>query len=348
MKNIHYKRTLDCQQKLKDEKLDAFLTTDPKDSFYLTGFHQNEGFYILVTQKEVYAFVVKMLYDHFKQTCNWAEVIIYEDFYTALSSKIKELRIKKYAFDATSTVYFQATKLMDIGFSTVNSFLKEFKMIKENEEFENLKKACEIAAKTFEIIKPRIKTGMREIDVAREIEYIMQKLGASTRSFETIVGFGSNSALPHHHTSQRRLKKNEVVLLDFGCIYNRYCSDITRTFFYGNPDEEFKKIYAIVEKAQKQAVKYAKDGVKAKDVDKIARDIISENGYGQYFIHGTGHGVGLLIHEPPTLNPRSEDILKHGMSVTVEPGIYLYGKFGIRIEDTIYITKKNSKILTKI
>ncbi|MGC8867628.1 MAG: M24 family metallopeptidase, partial [Elusimicrobiales bacterium] len=168
----------------------------------------------------------------------------------------------------------------------------------------------------------------------------------STRSFDTIVAFGENSALPHHETSERKLRRNEAVLIDFGCIYHRYCSDMTRTFFYGKPTEEFLKVYKTVELAQKKGIEAVKEGVLSDEIDKICRQTISEHGYGQYFIHGTGHGVGLDIHEDPTLNPKTSIKLLQGMTITIEPGIYLYGKFGVRIEDTVCVRKDGCEIMT--
>jgi len=344
--NIHEIRTDELQKKLKKQKIDGILITSVNDLFFVTGFHQDRTI-LLLTGDKLYSFIPKMFYDDFKNTTPWAEIVIYENLYDDIENKIKELKLKKIVFDPTTSFYDEAKKFMDMGAKPLSGFIKEFRMIKKLDEFESIKRSCHIAAKAFGIIKPKIKEGVKEIEVARELEYIMQKLGAQTRSFETIVGFGPNAALPHHETSERKLKKNEVVLMDFGCVYKRYCSDMTRTFFYGKSTGEFLKVYSIVEKAQKEGIKISKEGVLSKEVDRVARDIISENGYGQYFTHGTGHGVGLEIHEEPYLNTRSSVKLQKGMSVTIEPGIYLYGKFGVRIEDTIYIEKNKAEILTK-
>lgn len=343
--NIHQERTIELQKKLKKEKKDAILFSTPKEVFFLTGFHQDRTF-LLVTQHELYAFLPKMFFEHFSRTCNWAKISIYENPYECINQKINNLKIKDIFFDSSSTLYDEAKRYIEMKFKPVSGFLKEFRMIKKSEEFDNLKKSCKIAAKAFSIIKTKIKKGIKEIEIARELEYIMKKMGASERSFETIVAFGSNAALPHHETSERKLKNDEVVLIDFGCIYKRYCSDMTRTFFYGKPTEEFIKIYKIVEEAQKNGIKAAKEGIKSNELDSICRETIAKSGYGQYFTHGTGHGVGLEIHEEPWINPRYSTTLKEGMTITIEPGIYLYNKFGIRIEDTVYIKKNGCEILT--
>lgn len=343
--NIHFERAAGVQNKLKKEKKQAIIFSTPKEVFYLTGFHQDRTF-LIITQKEIYALLPKMFYDHFNQVCSWAKVQVYENPYDCISKKISDLKLTDVYFDGSVTLYDEAKKFEDMKIKNTSGFLKEFRMVKKGEELENLKKSCQIAAKAFRIIKPKIKAGIKEIEIARELEYTMMKMGASSKSFETIVAFGPNSALPHHETSERKLKKNEVVLIDFGCIYKRYCSDMTRTFFYGKPNDEFIKVYRIAESAQKNAIKALREGINSNEIDKICREIISEHGYGQYFTHGTGHGVGLDIHEEPWINPRTSTKLTEGMTVTVEPGIYLYGKFGIRIEDTLYVKKDGADILT--
>lgn len=343
--NIHYERTVELQKKLKKEKKDGIVFSTPKEVFFLTGFHQDRTF-LLITKSEVYAFIPKMFYEHFLEICNWAKVSVYENPYDCIKQKVDSLKLKKIVFDGSTTLYDEAKRYLEMNFEPVSGFLKEFRMIKKAEELENLKKACKIVSKAFSIIKNKIKAGVKEIEIARELEYIMKKLGSSERSFETIVAFGPNSALPHHETSERKLKRNEVVLVDFGCIYKRYCSDITRTFFYGKPTEEFLKVYNIVKEAQKNGINSAKEGIKSNELDQICRETIAKEGYGQYFTHGTGHGLGLEIHEEPWINPRYSIELKEGMTITIEPGIYLYGKFGVRIEDTVYIKKDGCEILT--
>jgi len=344
--SIYKERIKDIQSLLKEKGLDGIIITTPLEIFFFSGFHQDRTI-LLITKNEVFAFLPKMFVDHFKEKVDFIEIITYDNLNEEVVSKIEKLKYKKIIFDPETENYEQGKYWIKNGLKEFKGLVKSLRIIKKEQELKNLKKACSISAKTFEIIKPKIKEGISERQVALEMEYIMQKMGASGKSFELIVAFGANSALPHHETSERKLKKNEAVLLDFGCIYGRYCSDITRTFFYGKPNPEFTKIYKIVEEAQKAGVKHARDGILAKDIDKICRDHISEKGYGQYFTHGTGHGVGLQIHEEPYLNTKSNSILKKGMTVTVEPGIYLYGKFGVRIEDTIYISKNGAEVLTK-
>ena len=211
-----------------------------------------------------------------------------------------------------------------------------------------LRESNRIAYLTYEYIKPRIKTGMTEFEVAAEMERFMRARGATSTSFFTIVAFGENTADPHHETSGRKLKAEEAVLIDFGCVYKGYCSDITRSWWHGKKEPaEYAKIWKIVDKARKQGIKAVGIGIPSKKVDAVSRGIISAAGYGPYFTHGTGHGVGIEIHEEPYNSQESSAVLSEGNIVTVEPGIYLPGKYGVRLEDTVAVSKTGAKILTK-
>jgi Xaa-Pro aminopeptidase len=209
--------------------------------------------------------------------------------------------------------------------------------LKDKGEIESISRACQIADNAFLKLLKEIKEGMTENDVAATLEYLMRKEGASGTSFDTIVGFGENSSVPHHETGTRKLKFGDIVLIDFGCKYNGYCSDCTRTFLFGDDGkhEEFKQAYAHVLKAHMLVKEKLTSGVSCKDADGIARNYLKEHGLDTYFTHSVGHGIGINIHEYPTISPKSDSILKNGMVFSDEPGVYLEGKFGIRIEDTI-------------
>ncbi len=209
--------------------------------------------------------------------------------------------------------------------------------IKSDEELKNIKKACDIAEKSWLAVLPFIKEGITEKQLAAELEYNFRKNGAGGTSFDTIVAFGKNAAVPHHETGDTKLKKNECVLMDFGCTYKGYCSDMTRTMFFGTPDEEFEKVYLAVLLAHKTAAEKIKAGITGKDADKYARDVLDSLGYGKYFTHSLGHGIGVNIHEFPTLSPKGEATLEDGMVFSDEPGVYINGKFGVRIEDSCYM-----------
>jgi Xaa-Pro aminopeptidase len=190
----------------------------------------------------------------------------------------------------------------------------------------------------FDSILKSIKPGVTETEISAEMEYTMKKLGAKGPSFETIIAAGKRSAMCHGTATDHPLQKGDAVVLDFGVIYRNYCSDMTRTIFIGEPDGELKKIYGIVLKAQLAALDCLVSGLRAYDADKVARDIITEAGYGTNFGHSLGHGVGVEIHEEPRLSSKSEDILQDGMVFSVEPGIYVEGLGGVRIEDMVVLT----------
>lgn len=213
------------------------------------------------------------------------------------------------------------------------------KTVKTPEELLIIAKAEAIGDKTFEHLLDYIKVGMTELEIADEVERTMRSLGAEGLSFPTIAVSGVNSNQPHGEPSDRKIGEGDFLTLDIGCVYRGYCSDMTRTVAIGYATDEMKKIYDIVLEAQLAGLEMVKAGVKCFDVDKASRDVIEEAGYGEFYIHGTGHGVGTEVHEPPTLNARSSEVLKENQAVTVEPGIYLPDKFGVRIEDLVIVTE---------
>jgi len=345
--NIHAKRIKDLQGLLKRERLDAIVVTRNLDIGFLTGYHMDD-YLLLVSRNAAWGIVPNMLLEDFKAKAPHVQPVVPEGgFEQAVLDLRRKYKLAKTAFDPEYETYNRGNLWRKNGLAEKGGLVGSLRAIKEGQEAQDLRKACLIAGKAFALIKPRIKTGRTELSVYRELEDIMQAMGAKGPSFNLIVGFGPNSALPHHVSSERRLKNNEAVLLDYGCVYNHYCSDITRTYFHGRPTEEFKKVYSIVLASQKAGLAKVKAGVNAIAVDKACRDAISDAGYGQYFIHGTGHGIGLEIHEFPRVNTRVDVALRAGMAVTVEPGIYLNGKFGVRIEDSVLVTRTGCEILTK-
>ena len=225
--------------------------------------------------------------------------------------------------------------------------ISNLRMVKTSEEIEKIAMAESIGDKAFEHILGYIKVGMTEKDIALELEYTMKKLGAEGLSFDTIAASGPNSSLPHAVPSDRQIQEGDFLTMDFGCIYQGYCSDMTRTIYIGHkPSNKQQEIYDIVLRAQQEAMKYIRPGVKGSEVDAVARDIITAAGYGEYFGHGLGHSVGLYIHEEPRCSRKCDTVLEAGMTMTVEPGIYLPGEFGVRIEDLVVVTPEGYKNLT--
>jgi len=212
----------------------------------------------------------------------------------------------------------------------------------------NFLKSIQIAEKVFNEVEDFLRPGLSEKEVASFIRKSLKKNGAQKESFKIIVASGPRSALIHGFSSDRVIKKDDIVMLDFGALYKGFRSDITRTYLLGKPNEKQRRIHALLFKAQRSAITKVKAGVPAKIIDKTARDIIEKSGFGKYFRHSTGHGIRNKVHEPPHVNQRSESILKDGDVITIEPGIYMDNWGGMRIEDMVLVTKKGCKVLTKV
>ena len=220
--------------------------------------------------------------------------------------------------------------------------------VKSSDAIVGMRRAQWITDLVFNEIRPFIKPGVTENELAARIDYYHRKHGASQMAFETIVAFGENSALPHARPTHRKLEADECVLMDFGGIVDGYASDMTRTLYWGSPNEEFRSAYASVRKAQNEAIKKVGEGVCCSEVDRAARSSLTEDGLGEFFCHSTGHGIGLEVHEWPSLSARSDTILKKGFTVTIEPGVYFPDKFGIRIEDTVIVQSHGYQRLSQI
>lgn len=222
----------------------------------------------------------------------------------------------------------------------LDPIINKCRIIKNNDELSYITKAAYLVDETFKNLCKETLTGKSEKEIAALIDYIMRSLGSKGSSFETIVAISENAANPHHVPNDRVVKKGDSIVLDFGAICNGYSSDITRTVFIGKPDCERKKIYNIVKKAQYNAINAVVEGRSIKEIDIAARKTIEQYGYGQYFIHRTGHGIGLDVHEEPYITAENDEILMNGMVFTIEPGIYIDKKIGIRIEDDILVNDK--------
>ncbi len=229
-------------------------------------------------------------------------------------------------------------KIIDISHEIVN-----MRAIKDEVELERIKRAGEITSGAMKMGMERLTNHASEKQIAGIIDMTMKSMGAEDYAFPSIVAFGENTAYPHHIPTDRYLGKNDIALFDIGAKYQGYCFDSTRTFIFNNT--EARKIYEIVLQAQLEAIDQVRDGVNASEIDRIARRVIEKAGYQKYFIHSTGHGVGVEIHESPSISINSRDVLRENMVITVEPGIYLKGKFGVRIEDTLIVTKGKPIVL---
>lgn len=235
----------------------------------------------------------------------------------------------------------------DVVWEPVSEFLAEAVAQKQAEEVDAIRRAQAITDQVFEDLLPLIRPGVRERELAAEILYRQRRLGAERESFEPIVASGPNAALPHARPTDRMVRPNELVLMDFGCVVDGYASDMTRTVAVGEPGEEMRRVYDIVLRAQAAGLDAVAPGRSGRDIDEAARRVIRESGYGEAFSHSLGHGVGMDVHEWPRLSAQADHVLPVGVVVTVEPGIYLPGRFGIRIEDLIYLGPAGKENLTR-
>ena len=264
--------------------------------------------------------------------------IVFEDKSLTVAEYREMSREIAEAFKKYFSEYEEKLRSSLMNWIPAGDILERERRIKTPEEIELLRQAEVIGDAAFSDILKILKPGMTELEVAAEIEYSLKKHGAEGLSFDTIAASGINSSKPHAIPGRKKLENGDFLTMDFGCVYEGYCSDMTRTVVIGRADDEMKKIYNTVLKAQTEAVQAIRAGLVCKDVDKVARDIIAAEGYGQYFGHGLGHSVGLYIHESPALNTRDETILEEGMIETIEPGIYIPDKYGVRIEDMGAVT----------
>lgn len=339
------------------EKLFDFLNTSAAlvltetNRFYLTDFRSSLGYLFLVKGKKILYTDGRYIEAAKKQARKDCEVRLFKNAADTVSEVSAEFSPEVILLETDITVAeAQRTAKLADGRAKpsqeLTDFLNNLRSVKSSAEKEYIISAQRIAEKAFDNALTYIKAGMTEKEIALRLEYDMRSFGADGTSFETIVVSGKNSSLPHGVPSQKVIENGDFITMDFGALYKGYCSDMTRTVAVGFATEEMRAVYSTVLSAQLKGIEKIKAGEMCKNVDKAVRDTINADGYGKFFTHGTGHGVGLYIHESPTLSVRSEEILRVGNVVTCEPGIYLEGKFGVRIEDMLFVTENGAQNLT--
>lgn len=347
---MYKKRIEKLREKMAAKEIQSFLVISDPNRNYLSGFTGNESF-TLITKDGAYFITDSRYTEQAKLQVKDFQILEYKgkiiDFIADLvnSKGIKNIAIEE---NIVTLSFYQELKSKYTGeILSGQKEIEDLRMIKSKDEIEKIKKAASIADNGFSHLLNFIKEGMTEREIALELEFFMKKQGASGLSFETIAASGNRSSLPHGAASEKVIKNGEFLTLDFGCIYQGYCSDMTRTVAIGDVSSKMIDIYNIVLEANMRVLKSIKEGIACKDIDAIARDYIREMGYGDNFGHGLGHGVGREIHEAPRLSPASDTVLKSGMVVTDEPGIYLPGEFGVRIEDLVLVTEDGLEVLSK-
>ncbi|MBQ9608592.1 MAG: aminopeptidase P family protein [Lachnospiraceae bacterium] len=369
------------REKLSEtDEYDAIMIDSPENLYYYTGFTGGEAMLIMFSQKilknrgidDNVAFIItdSRYYEQVEKECHDICLIRLDDctyvdaVKLLLTGKLEEI---DKVYDKLSDVFsnnahnykiaiedtMKLSRYLKLNESlgncklTIDSeLINAPRMVKEEGEIALLKRAEQIGDEAFAHILTVLKPGITEAEIALELEFFMKKQGAAKLSFDTIVASGSNSSMPHAQVTGRVIENGDFVTMDFGCVYKGYCSDMTRTVAVGKPTDEMKKVYQIVLDANLRAMDGIKAGVKCSDIDELARGYIREKGYGKCFGHGLGHGVGLYIHEEPRFSPKCDVITRENMVITDEPGIYLPGRFGVRIEDLVVVKKNGCERLS--
>ncbi|MDO4481285.1 MAG: aminopeptidase P family protein [Bacillota bacterium] len=327
--------------------VEGVLISKPVNVVYLSDF-KSSNCYILLTGKENFL-ITDFRYIEAAENNGAGLTPVKIDRSFTVFDFINSTGIRSLAVEEEEITYSFFKELSSKFRGTIKSaggLTEKLRIIKDDYEMDCLKRAEALGDEAFDFLTDFVKEGMREKDIAFELEYFMRSRGAEGLSFDSIVVSGKRSSMPHGMPSEKKIEKGDFITFDFGCRVDGYCSDMTRNLLVGEPSKEQEKVYNIVKEAQSAALEAVSSGKNAADIDMTARDIIKYYGYGEYFGHGLGHGVGLEIHEAPTLSPGGNEILKPGMAVTVEPGIYLPGKFGVRIEDLVLVKETGCEVLS--
>lgn len=345
------------QETLRNQKLDSLIIDDPIDLFYLTGVSLSLG-RIVLTQDAAKLFVDGRYFESCQKLSPIPTELSEKDAFLKFLSSLKKTP-KTLAFDSKYTSFsnYEAlakllakSPLTELTLTPVESPLRDIRCIKESEEIQSLKRAATLGSRGFDYACTLLKESISEKEIATELEIFWKREGSDKIAFDINVSFGANSSMPHHRAGPSTLKEGDTVLMDIGVTLNNYNSDMTRVVFFGDPDPEILKIYDIVHKAQETALQLCRPGISVGELDTISRKVIEDAGYGEYYTHSLGHGIGLEVHEFPILKNAAsyrDYTLAPGMAITIEPGIYLPDRGGVRIEDTIVITDDSYENLTQ-
>jgi len=347
-----FRRIERIREKLARKNVDALLVFNEKNIYYFTGFPW--GFRLLIPlDGECTLFVHAVNYEAAKEMVKDLKIDLIrvgEKADEKIFVEVGRYGFKSIGFDRASASDYIKIRSVLKGLSVENmeDDVWSLRKVKDDDELALIRRAAELTGrgmmKAIEIIRP----GLKEWEAAAEIEYEMRRLGSSGVAFDTIVCSGPESAFPHGGLGEREIRDGDLVVIDVGAKYRGYCADMTRTLIAGKPSEKQRRLYEVVKEAQRLAVSQVKAGVKAREVDEAARRYIREMGYGEYFVHSLGHGLGLDVHEPPTIGPISEETLFYGNVITIEPGIYIPKFGGIRIEDTVLVLGEKAERLTRL
>ena len=331
---------------LSSQGLEGFLVTDILNIRYISGFTGSYAVALITHDSEFLLTDSRYTQQASEESPDFALELIEHDWTGPAKALIERLGLKTVGFEGHSLSHRSWTQLSDLHLTDAEDPVGRLRWVKDESELAAIREAVRIADQAYQHISKFIEPGMTEHEVAVELDYFLRKAGAEKEAFDALVASGPRSALPHGKPTERRISAGEMILLDFGAKWHGYHSDITRTVVLGKPDPKKQEIYRIVLEAQAAGIHAIKPGIAGGEVDAVARKVIEDKGYGEYFGHGLGHGLGLDIHDGRILAKNSEIILQAGMVVTVEPGIYIPGWGGIRIEDDVLVTQSGSEVLT--
>lgn len=339
------------QTELKKQELDALLVTSPFNLRYVSNFTGSTGLGVITHDKAYFVTDFRYTEQAAEQAEGYEIIQNTGPIFDEVKALVEKESISNPGFETnfmTFSNYELLNSLVECKLTPVSGLIEALREIKEESEIETIQEAIRITEYAFEEILHIIKPGVTEIEVANKLDFLMREKGASGVSFDTIVASGKRSAMPHGVASDKSIEQGDMITIDFGCYYNGYVSDMTRTFALGDPGEELKKIHQIVLDANLKVTDQIKAGITGKDLDAVARDYITEKGYGKAFGHSTGHGIGLEVHEGPGINFKNENALVSGNVITNEPGIYIPGLGGVRIEDDLVVTDTGSRNLMTV
>ena len=344
------------REALPGSEVDAVLISSAENRRYLSGFAGSAGYLLISEDVAVLATDFRYVEQAGRQSPDFCVVRTSSglDWFTELAA---EHGLRRVGFESRDVTYSLHAALRDAidemeqpdrpELVPTEGIVERLRAVKEPDELELIARAVELADQAFDSVAPGIVPGMSESQVAWDLERSMREAGADGLSFDIIVGSGLNGALPHHRAGERIIEDGDPIVIDMGASYEGYCSDLTRTVFIGKPDDTFREVYDTVLRAQLKAEEMASCGMTGGELDDVARTLIADAGHGDEFGHSLGHGVGLAVHELPTVGPRGEDPIEDGMVFTVEPGIYVSGWGGVRIEDMVVLENGRARVLSK-
>ncbi len=343
MREVMRARERSLRKKIKEEELDGLIITEPHNVFYLTGSRvEGTG---LVTQEKSFLIVSSVFAEEAKIELKGWEIVVHVGKLDEILERIWRKRGSRLGFEASNLSYDEherLSRIKNIELIPCRGWVEELRMTKDEAELARMEESTKVAHSALEYLETKLRVGVSEKEISQEAACFLSKRSEG-EAFPSIVLFGDRTSFPHGRPSERKLKQNEVVLVDLGARVEGYCSDLTRTFSFGQVQRKWKSIVDLVTQAQRQSIEEIKPGVRSSEINEMLKKRMEKAGYRETLLHGGGHGIGIDVHEAPFFNPDSKHVLSEGMVVTVEPGVYLAGEGGVRVEKMVVVTKRGSR-----